>query len=327
MISFNTSTNHWEDNIAGSTWLALPHMDSTRVYECSPDFLKDYIGCNTKSKYIFRNLPNDCINNDPYGIRWCIVGTYPEYGSGVLEWCTSFEDAYILKHKMTTYNSDYKYGGPIKIDISCENIISCYMSGRDEKILIRFSKGDKVAVYFEHSHCYHVGTVKEINYGTSFYALIAIDREYSVHMNEYYPAVTNTTTDNLVFFDSRFLIKVVKYCNIITQPYNSLRDLIIDPPENYIDAIYNQISIELAKLPYFIRNTDLVENMVERFFKLYPPSQREKINKKLIKSWVKCNYSRLLTSQREFDLQYLHESWDDPFMDSFDDSIDSSYDE
>lgn len=56
--------------------------------------------------YKWRNLPCDCQNDDPNGIRWVVSGQLKsDEGtcSGILEWCTSFEDAIWIHGKMSKH--------------------------------------------------------------------------------------------------------------------------------------------------------------------------------------------------------------------------------
>lgn len=67
--------------------------------------------------YRWRNLPCNCENDDPNGIRWVVSGQLKnEYGScsGILEWCTSFEDAIMIYYEMKKHLSQ---GDKIYVDI------------------------------------------------------------------------------------------------------------------------------------------------------------------------------------------------------------------
>jgi hypothetical protein len=56
-------------------------------------------------KYIYRNFAITCKKNDRYGIRWSITGVLDEM-SGVLEWCTSHQDAILRLDDVKRYSDD-----------------------------------------------------------------------------------------------------------------------------------------------------------------------------------------------------------------------------
>lgn len=114
----------------------LDHYSAVMLETCSDDdpekvgtILHNFAGINPSSvfgkyrravslkpgepKYIPRNLSSNCKNDDQNGIRWCITGSIEGFGSGILEWCQSFDDAFYVYVEMLHFTTEDK----INIDI------------------------------------------------------------------------------------------------------------------------------------------------------------------------------------------------------------------
>lgn len=87
-------------------------------------------------KYIFRNLPVSCLNKDPNDIRWEISGTLGTM-SGVLEWCTSFQDA-LLRLEVINKFSDNVHVNP---DFSQFNNVAINLN---DKVLVKTGESEFV---------------------------------------------------------------------------------------------------------------------------------------------------------------------------------------
>lgn len=254
-----------------------------------------------KPKYIFRGLPCNCENEDPYRIRWAVSGQYQGM-SGILEWCKSRGDAESIAEKINTHIQYEQSLDKDHAEVEMFGINRDYTDSFGEKKVhteitprcLQYAIGDIVGGYFSvnahtpNDNVFVIGRVSrvvpDINPFIVFVQAANIAPQRDGDTGKYQPV---TFRFEAAAGSCLFPI-MIKRSKIKRRPYNAYRD-----SEN--KSMNNNI---LATLPFYIPNRVYRAYLSELFYKQYTARKDSSFNKKLFKRWLRQNWSKVLVPKR-----------------------------
>lgn len=307
-------TTHYDDQSDEHDRFRIETFDALMLTECSEDNHEKVAAIFNKHanrllslkpgkpNYIFRNLPINHPINDPYGIRWCVSGEFQDSASedsakhcGVLEWGVSFIDAILIRDKMRAKTA----GDPKAIYVEMYGVDEYYVdyAGNDRfhikpvspNFKYHASIGDLVACYVVFTDTFTIGIVTDIERRIVQGDLIRLDA---------FTACRQSSGDATIFGDIWYDVSYVKCVldrpKARQQPDNHFRNWCND-----LSQLTTPISRIFAQLPFPIPYRLYVRDIIDRFTKQYPLKANGRLNTKLLKRWIRQNWSKLLLSKKE----------------------------
>lgn len=239
-----------------------------------------------------RGLPCNCENNDPFGIRWIISGHIKdgeESMGGILEWCTSFEDAVdrfqVLSNKLHAIPSTIK-AEPFKT----------------QKI-VYVAAGFKVLVFFDHRT---ISLTKDINDIYFSGEVVEVTERYGYHGDKKDLPLLKVVRDSdgkKIHLDQSFVIAILDRKAKNKAPYNAFKKC-----KRKEGSIKSSLTFHLGRLPFEVPDRPIREDVMRLYKKDGSPGLKKsyrgipiEINHKVLAKWVRSNWSRLLMTKKGLD--------------------------
>lgn len=242
-------------------------------------------------KYIFRNLPCNCDIAPGSTIRWCISGSFRGI-HGVIEWCTSYSDAYTILNKMRLKTDE-----PEKINITNYGEKCAYTDDFGEKRYytrpalrhVECNISDKVLICLGEGYAFgQISNVEEDEFGKRSYCIFL----WIHYDNEGYVHLIYQDLDDMI--DSSMIMDVISRSKIKARPLNSFRSHMNKHKKSlYIPFLCRQI----AQLPFYVPERYFKQDVYDMFRKQYPMRQDGSFNKKLFKRWLRQNISHIFVKK------------------------------